>query len=79
LGWNNAKIMGIIALTLLENWMNKLLYSTIIPGVTVDFTKKKNGLQHICRFKGVRWSLRNSEYPDLFKVKKAGTQHLTTK
>ncbi|NLJ08096.1 MAG: alginate export family protein [Sphingobacteriales bacterium] len=69
----NAKNYGDNSINAIGKLDDKLLYQRIIPGVTVDFTKKITAAAHLQDSRAFGWSLRNSEYPDLFKVKKAGT------
>lgn len=73
--WNgmNARNYGDDSPSAYGSLNDKLLYQRIIPGITVQFSKKVTFAAHLQDSRAFGWSIRQSEYPDLFKVKKSGT------
>lgn len=74
--WNgmNAKNYGNDGIEGIGNLNDNILYQRIIVGLTYQPTAKLTLAAHLQDSRAFGWSLRNSEYPDLFKVRKTGTQ-----
>ncbi|MFA5974189.1 MAG: alginate export family protein [Lentimicrobiaceae bacterium] len=53
---------------------DNILYQRIIAGLTCKPFSKFSVVAHLQDSRAFGWSLRNSQYPDLFKVRKSGTQ-----
>ncbi len=53
---------------------DKILFQRIITGLTYTPSGKLSIALHMQDSRALGWSLRNSQYPDLFKIRKAGTQ-----
>ena len=68
--WNgmNAKNYGDDSPGAIGKLDDKILYQRIIAGVTFEPSKKLSLACHIQDSRAFGWSLRNSQYPDLFKV-----------
>jgi hypothetical protein len=73
--WNgmNAKNYGNDAPDATGKLNDKILYQRIILGATYKPVKVLTFAFHMQDSRAFGWSLRNSKYPDLFKVRKAGT------
>jgi hypothetical protein len=73
--WNgmNAKNYGDDSPDAIGRLNDKILLQRIIPGFTYSGKKITAGF-HIQDSRAFGWSLRESEYPDLFKVKQPGTE-----
>jgi hypothetical protein len=74
--WNgmNAKNYGDDNSAAIGNLNDKILYQRIITGLTLKPTEKLALAFHMQDSRAFGWSLRNSLYPDLFKIRNAGTQ-----
>ena len=74
--WNgmNAKNYGDESPTAIGKLNDKILYQRVITGLTFNPSKKLTIAFHLQDARAFGWSLRNSKYPDLFKIRKAGTQ-----
>ena len=74
--WNgmNAKNYGDDSPTAIGKLNDKILYQRVITGFTLLPSKKLTIALHLQDSRAFGWSLRNSQYPDLFKIRKAGTQ-----
>ncbi len=74
--WNgmNAKNFGNDSPTGVGKLNDKILYQRIITGLTFTPSNKLSVAFHMQDSRAFGWSLRNSLYPDLFKIRKAGTQ-----
>lgn len=70
----NAKNYGDKSPDTIGKLNDKILYQRIISGITLEPTKKITIAAHLQDSRAFGWSLRNSKYPDLFKVHKTGTQ-----
>jgi len=68
--WNgmNAKNYGDNSTVAIGKLNDKILNQRIIAGVTFESSKKLKITFHIQDSRAFGWSLRNSQYPDLFKV-----------
>ena len=53
---------------------DKILFQRIVAGFTFKPTSKIDFAAHIQDSRAFGWSLRDSEYPDLFRVKQKNTQ-----
>lgn len=53
---------------------DKILFQRIVAGFTFKPSKKIDVAAHIQDSRALGWSLRNSEYPELFRVKQKNTQ-----
>lgn len=73
--WNgmNAKNYGDDSPEAIGSLNDKILLQRIIPGVTWSGKNITAGF-HIQDSRAFGWSLRNSEYPDLFNIRKTGTE-----
>jgi hypothetical protein len=73
--WNgmNAKNYGDHSPDAIGKLNDKILYQRIITGVTWKPRPKLVLSAHLQDSRAFGWSLRNSQYPDLFKVHKSGT------
>jgi hypothetical protein len=58
----------------IEKLDDKILFQRVITGLTFTSSGKLSIVLHIQDSRAFGWSLRNSQYPDLFKIRKAGTQ-----
>ena len=76
--WNgmNARNYGDDSPAAVGKLNDKILYQRVITGLTFKPTNKLTIAFHLQDSRAFGWSLRNSQYPDLFKIRKAGTQHL---
>jgi hypothetical protein len=74
--WNgmNAKNYGDDSPTGVGKLNDKILYQRLITGLTFKPTNKLTIAFHLQDSRAFCWSLRNSLYPDLFRIRKAGTQ-----
>jgi len=74
--WNgmNAKNYGDDSPDAIGSLHDKILLQRIIPGLTYK-TKNLTAAFHLQDSRALGWSLRNSIYPDLFKIKKTGTEN----
>jgi len=74
--WNgmNAKNYGDDSPSAIGKLNDKILYQRVITGLTYLPSKKLTFAFHMQDSRAFGWSLRNSKYPDLFKIRKAGTQ-----
>jgi len=74
--WNgmNAKNYGDDSPTAIGKLNDKILYQRVITGLTLKPSKKLTVSLHLQDSRAFGWSLRNSQYPDLFQIRKAGTQ-----
>lgn len=74
--WNgmNARNYGNDGLNAIGSLNDKILYQRIIAGFAYHPITKLTIAAHLQDSRAFGWSLRNSEYPDLFKVCKTGTQ-----
>jgi len=74
--WNgmNAKNYGDDSPTGVGKLNDKILYQRVITGLTFKPTNKLTIAFHLQDSRAFGWSLRNSLYPDLFKIRKAGTE-----
>ena len=74
--WNgmNAKNYGDDSPSAIGKLNDKILYQRVITGLTYLPSKKLTFAFHMQDSRAFGWSLRNSLYPDLFKIRKAGTQ-----
>ena len=74
--WNgmNAKNYGDDSPGAIGKLNDKILYQRIITGVTFEINKKLTFAAHMQDSRAFGWSLRNNQYPDLFKIHKSGTQ-----
>ena len=72
--WNgmNAKNYGDDSPEAIGSLNDKILMQRIIPGITYN-NGKVTASFHIQDSRAFGWSLRQSKYPDLFKVRKTGT------
>ncbi len=73
--WNgmNAKNYGDNSSNAIGKLNDKILYQRIITGITWKPSAKIVISAHLQDSRAFGWSLRNSEYPDLFKIHKSGT------
>ncbi len=73
--WNgmNAKNYGDDGQDGIGRLNDKLLYQRIISGFTWNTSEKLTLAAHLQDSRAFGWSLRNSQYPDLFKIRAAGT------
>jgi len=73
--WNgmNAKNYGDDSPGAVGSLHDKILFQRIIPGVTYK-NKNLTAAFHLQDSRAFGWSLRNSIYPDLFKIRKTGTE-----
>jgi hypothetical protein len=69
----NAKNYGDDSMNGIGGLDDKLLYQRIITGFTWYTSEKLTFAAHLQDSRALGWSLRNSKYPDLFKVRKKGT------
>jgi hypothetical protein len=74
--WNgmNARNYGNDGPNGIGSLHDNILYQRIIAGLTYKPIPKLTFAAHLQDSHAFGWSLRNSEYPDLFKVRKTGTQ-----
>jgi hypothetical protein len=74
--WNgmNAKNYGDDSPSAIGKLNDKILYQRLIAGLTLNTSEKLTIAFHMQDSRAFGWSLRNSIYPDLFKIRKAGTQ-----
>lgn len=74
--WNgmNAKNYGDDSPTAIGKLNDKILYQRVITGLTLKPSKKLTISLHLQDSRAFGWSLRNSQYPDLFQIREAGTQ-----
>ena len=74
--WNgmNAKNYGDDSPTAIGKLNDKILYQRVITGLTLKPSKKLTVSLHLQDSRAFGWSLRNSQYSDLFQIRKAGTQ-----
>ena len=74
--WNgmNAKNYGDDSPSAIGKLNDKILYQRVITGLTLNPSRKLKIAFHLQDARAFGWSLRNSKYPDLFKIRKAGTQ-----
>ncbi len=74
--WNgmNSKNYGDDSPTAIGKLNDKILYQRVITGLTFTPSDKLTIAFHMQDSRAFGWSLRNSFYPDLFKIRKAGTQ-----
>jgi hypothetical protein len=74
--WNgmNSKNYGDNSPAAIGKLNDKTLYQRVITGLTFKPYKKLTIAFHMQDSRAFGWSLRNSLYPDLFKIHKAGTQ-----
>ena len=70
----NAKNYGNDSPAAIGKLNDKILYQRVITGFTLLPSKKLTIALHLQDSRAFGWSLRNSLYPDLFKIRKAGTQ-----
>ena len=70
----NAKNYGDNGMGAIGKLNDNLLYQRIITGVTFEANNKLSFAAHLQDSRAFGWSLRNSKYPDLFKIRKQGTQ-----
>jgi len=73
--WNgmNAKNYGDDSPDAIGKLNDKILLQRFIPGITYS-GKKITASFHIQDSRAFGWSLRENKYPDLFKIRKAGTE-----
>lgn len=69
----NAKNYGDASLSAIGNLNDNILYQRVIAGLTYKPSQKISMAFHIQDARAFGWSLQNSEYPDLFKIRKSGT------
>ncbi len=74
--WNgmNARNYGNEGADAIGNLNDKLLYQRIIAGFTYKPSANLNFTFNMQDSRAFGWSLRNSRYPDLFKIKASGTE-----
>ena len=74
--WNgmNAKNYGDNSPGAIGKTDDKILFQRVITGLTFTSSGKLTIAVHLQDSRAFGWSLRNSQYPDLFKIRKAGTQ-----
>ena len=73
--WNgmNAKNYGDDSPSAIGKLNDKILYQRVITGLTFTPSNKLSIVFHMQDSRAFGWSLRNSLYPDLFKIHKPGT------
>jgi hypothetical protein len=73
--WNgmNARNYGDDSQSGIGNLNDRLLYQRIIAGFTYNPVKRMTIVARMQDSRAFGWSLRNSQYPDVFKVKAPGT------
>jgi hypothetical protein len=69
----NAKNYGDNSQEAIGNLKDKMLLQRIVPGLTYT-SQKFTAAFHIQDSRAFGWSLQERKYPDLFKIRKSGTE-----